>query len=193
MNLNDEMLVQCIRGDDQAKRNYALYQFYINEVIQNWMASCERNHPSLSGYIEDIFQEALIVFDRNIRENKFEGRSSLTTYLISILKWKVLGHQRQEKKVTEFAPEHVQDITESEEFHIISDEKKRTLEEALQQIDERCRELLTHYKLDFSMKEIASVMGFSSPEMAKKQAYRCREKLRTVLTSNPTFLQILKD
>lgn len=193
MKFDDQILKQYIQSGDMAKRNFALYQFYINEVIQNWMASSERNNPSLSGYMEDIFQEALVIFDRNIRENRFEGRSSLTTYLISILKWKVLGHQRQEKKVTEFVPEHVQDITESEEFHIISEEKKRTLEEALQQIDERCRELLTHYKLDYSMKEIAAIMGFSSPEMAKKQSYRCREKLRTVLTSNPTFLQILKD
>ena len=193
MKLDDKMIIQYIRGNDQSKRNWALYQFYISDVVKDWMSYTEKKNERLSISMEDVFQEALVVFDRNIRENKFEAKSSLTTYLISIMKWMVLGHQRKAKDVIEFKPDLVSDIMESPEFEMISNEKKSALDEILEKIDSRCRELLTHYKLDYSMKEIASIMGFSSPEMAKKQAYRCREKLRNVMKSNPKYLQIIKE
>lgn len=191
--MTDETLVELIRSNDPVKRNWALYQFYNNTLIRDWMKKYDYNNPQITGYLEDIFQEAMLVFDRNIRENRFEGKSSLSTYLISIIKWMILGHQRKTKQTQEFKHEHMNGETESADFEMISDEKRNVLEEALLQIDSRCQELLRHYKLDYSMKEISEIMGFSSPEMAKKQAYRCRERLRTVLQSNPELVKILKE
>lgn len=193
MNESDEVLIQCIQSGEPSRRNWALHRFYVEPVVRNWMRQYQATYPGMSGYMEDILQEAVIAFDRNIRNGKFQGKSSLTTYLLSIMKWMIANHNRKNKHELEFKPEMIDEQEDSIEVEIMAEERKSLLKAALDQIDARCRDLLTHYKLDFSMREIAEKLGFSSAEMAKKQAYRCREKLRNVLLSNPSLLQSLKD
>ena len=53
--------------------------------------------------------------------------------------------------------------------------------------------LLNLYKLSYSMDEIAQNIGLSSPEMAKKEVYRCRERLRNQLNSQSEILTMLRN
>jgi len=191
LNTNDQLILEAILSGEERKRDWALYQFYSDPEIRGWVSSYISHHGGQDADAEDVFQDSIIILDRNIRNGKFEGKSTLKTYLLSIVKWSWLTSKRKKGYHDEFKPEFIYDIEESVEFELISEEKKMLVENAIDQVDERCQSLLRYYKLDYSMKEIMSKMGFSSPEMAKKQAYRCRERLRAYFLSQPELLRAL--
>ena len=189
MEITDQLLIDCIQSSEPKKRDWALYQFYSDGSIRTWAASYIKNQGGKTEDAEDVFQEAITVFDRNIRQGRFEGKSSLKTYLISIVKWGWVTYRRKQDSLTELKAEQMNGTLESVEYQYFTKEKTAFLDKAINEVDERCQELLRYYKMDYSMKEIQSLLGFSSPEMAKKQAYRCRERLRKVFLENPALLK----
>ncbi len=191
MNPDDLTLINAIQSGDAHKRDSALHQFYFNPEIKTWVKSYIQTHGGQEADADDVFQDSIIVFDRNIREGKFLGKSSLKTYLLSIVKWTWLGYQRKRGVTVELQPDANYELEDSFQDEIIANERSSLIEAAIDHLDKRCQELLRHYKLDYSMKEIAAKMGFSNPEMAKKQAYRCREKLRKYFLGNPALLNAL--
>ena len=191
MKITDQLLIDCIQSGEPKKRDWALYQFYSDASIQAWTASYVKGQGGKQEDVEDVFQEAICVFDRNIRLGKFEGKSTLKTYLISIVKWGWVTYRRKQDPLTELKPELMNGTSESVEALYFKEEKKQLLEKAITALDERCQKLLRFYKLDYSMKEIQELLGFSSSAMAKKQAYRCRERLRKVFLENPVLLKAL--
>ena len=191
MEITDKLLIECIRSGQPKKRDWALYQFYADGSIMTWATNYIKRQGGKTEDAEDVFQEAMYVFDRNIRQGRFEGKSSLRTYLLSIVKWGWVTYRRKQDSLTELKPEQLNGTMESVENQYFNKEKKALLDKAINALDERCQQLLRYYKLDYSMKEIESLMDFSSSDMAKKQAYRCRKKLRKVFLENPALLKAL--
>ena len=70
-------------------------------------------------------------------------------------------------------------------------EKRHFLDEALKQVGDRCRQILKLYSLRYSMEEIAQQVGLSSADMAKKENYRCRLKLKAFFDNNPGWLNLV--
>jgi RNA polymerase sigma factor (sigma-70 family) len=136
---------------------------------------------------QDVFQEAFILFDRNLREGRFEGKSALATYFVAIAKWRWVTLRRQQGRFQEISPAQYESEVESPENETLRAEHRELLAEAMGKIGERCRELLRHYQLDYSMEEIAREMGYANAETAKKEAYRCRMRLREYLENNPLW------
>ena len=191
MKITDNLLIECIQSGEAKKRDWALYQFYSDKSLLTWATNYIKGQGGKTEDAEDVFQEAICVFDRNIRQGRFEGKSSLRTYLLSIVKWSWVTYRRKQDSLTELKPEQMNGTMESVEKQYFTKEKKDLLDKAIDAVDERCQQLLRYYKLDYSMKEIQSLLGFSSPAMAKKQAYRCRSRLRKVFMDNPALLEAL--
>jgi RNA polymerase sigma factor (sigma-70 family) len=189
--LNDEAIVAGIQGT-AAERDRALQQFL-------------RQHRDLRGQIlhfvslnrgneqdgEDLFQDALVLFDRRIRRDGFEGKSSLATYFTSIARLHWIGKLRRKPDTQDLPERREDDSIEDPEADYLGEEKKAILTAALERIGEKCKKLLNLYKLDYSMEEIATELGISSAAMAKKDAYRCRMKLRDYLMERPDLLRQL--
>ncbi len=192
MKYNDQQLLDAMRCGDPRKWDWALYQFLTQDGLEGWVLNYVKTHGGNAEDGEDVYQEAAVIFDRNIRQGRFDGNSSLRTYFISIAKWHWVTYRRKKDPTSaELKPEHYDGEVASVEAAIFDGEKRELLELAVAQVDARCQELLRYYKLDYSMKEIKELLGFSSPEMAKKQAYRCRERLREVFDKNPHLLKAL--
>ena len=191
MNTEDQILVDAIKSNNDRKRNWALYSIYSNARLKDYTRNYILNHGGLEADVEDIFQEAIILLDRNLRNEMFKGDSALGTYFIAIVKWKWLGIQRK-KKIMEVEVNNNLLLKEDTDlaFAIISEERKKILDYAIEKLGAKCKELLAHYKLDHTMKEIAVILGYSSPEMAKKQAYRCREKLKEFFTNHKEYREV---
>ncbi|MEZ4955448.1 MAG: sigma-70 family RNA polymerase sigma factor [Saprospiraceae bacterium] len=191
MEITDQLLIECIQSGEAKKRDWALYQFYSDGSIRAWATNYIKSQGGKEEDAEDVFQEAICVFDRNLRQGRFEGKSTLKTYLISIVKWGWVTYRRKQDPLTELKFEQMNGTVESVEAQYFSQEKKNLVDKAIDALDERCQELLRYYKMDYSMKEIQTLLGFSSPEMAKKQAYRCRSRLRKVFIDNPALMEAL--
>lgn len=141
---------------------------------------------------EEIASDALIAFDYNIRHDRFEGRSSLKTYFLSIVRNRWLKHLR--KHSPEMLPETELpgDMDDSVEEVFVKEEYREVFKLALEQTGERCKKILELYMLDARMEEIALAMNLANADMAKKATYRCRMAMREFLEKHPAWLERLK-
>lgn len=183
-NQTDESLLAAIRNGGPA-REEALRHFYLLPGLRASVARFVLDNGGGNADVQDVFQEALVLFDRNLREGRFEGKSALTTYFVAIAKWRWVTMRRQQGRYQELSPARYDAEVESVETEVLRTEQREWLAEAMSHIGERCRELLRRYQLDYSMEEIAREMGYSNAETAKKEAYRCRMKLREQLEKHP--------
>lgn len=142
---------------------------------------------------EEIASDALIAFDYNIRHDSFQGRSTLKTYFLSIVRNQWLKHLRKHRP--EMLPETdlPGDTDDSVEAIYVKDETREIFKSALQQIGERCKKILELYMLDLPMQEIAIAMNLANADMAKKAAYRCRMSMRDFLEKHPAWLKSLRE
>ncbi|MBK8566002.1 MAG: sigma-70 family RNA polymerase sigma factor [Saprospiraceae bacterium] len=191
MKYSEQQLIEAIQSGDSRKRDWALYQFSNEDNLQGWVLRYVMEHGGSTEDGEDVFQESLVILDRNLRQGRFDGKSSLRTYFYAIAKWHWVTYRRKKDPVSELKPEHHEGEVEGVEAQVFDGELRDLLETAIAKLDARCQELLRYYKLDYALKEVAELLGFSSPEMAKKQSYRCREYLRAVFEKHPFLKQAL--
>ena len=191
MQSEDDVLISAIRSHNDRKRDWALYSIYNDPKYKEVARKYVLNHRGVESDVDDVFQDAIVLFDRNVRNGLFKGESSLSTYFMGIIKWTWIGIQRRRKvEEVELDMEIVDSTSWSNEFVEFTEEKKHILDLAVNLLNEKCKMLLGYYRLDHTMKEIAVKLGYSSPEMAKKQAYRCREKLKTFFEENKEYREV---
>ncbi len=187
----DEDIIKAITGTSESRERVLRYIFHqgdwkvsvVSFVMQN--AGTEQDG-------EDVFQEALILFDQNIRLNRFEGKSGLKTYFLSIAKrrwWKLFNQRRLQPAIP---ASYEFETGADQEAELINEEQKHYLSQALGEIGSRCKQILQLYQLDYSMEDIARAVSLSSATMAKKEAYRCRLRLREFLENNPEWMELIK-
>ncbi len=191
MKITDEQLLAAILSGDPRQRDWGIYQFYNDALLRNSVIQYVKKQGGTEEDGKDIFQESICIFDRNLRQGKFNGQSTLNTYFFAIAKWHWITFRRKNKVWTELEPNQIEGTVESVDAQIFQSEEKILLDKAINKLGSQCQQLLQLYKLDYSMKEITSLMDFSSSNMAKKQAYRCRERLRKVFLNNPSLLKAL--
>ena len=186
----DEALIEDIRSGGSARED-ALKRIYLLPGLRESVFRYILEHGGSRQDAQDIFQESIVLLDRNLREGRFEGKSALSTYFVAIAKWRWVTVQRQQGRYTELAPAHYDAEVDSPEADTIRSEYRELFLEALAQIGDRCRELLQLYQLEYSMEEIAQKMQYGSADVAKKEAYRCRMRFRELLENHPQFAALL--
>jgi RNA polymerase sigma factor (sigma-70 family) len=187
---NSELLFAIKQSD--ASRDKTLQQIYADDKLRKTVFTHILQNGGSRQDAEDVFQDTLVLFDRQIREDKFQGQSSWGTYFVGIAKWRWVSLRRKfSRDSTELKVEYHDSPVESVEARVIEGEKLTVIEAVLSRIGERCQQVLTYYKLSHSMEEIAELMQLSSPEMAKKVAYECRKKFKDYVLNNAEYKTVL--
>lgn len=193
-NWTDTQLLEAIISGGQ-NRQIALKNIYDDKNLKNMVAAYVRNHQGNADDGQDMFHEGIIVFDRNVREGKFRGESPLKGYLYAICRFLWMNQLRKNAH-TSLGTDQVMLANEPDdqtpEITLIAQERKNLLNDLLHQLGERCQQILELWKLSFSMEEIATTLGFSSPDMARKAKYRCQVSLIERLQQNPEIQKLLK-
>jgi RNA polymerase sigma factor (sigma-70 family) len=175
-----------------ATRSKALQQVYGDDKLRRTVVSYITQNGGSFQDAEDVFQDTVVLFDRQIRENQFQGQSNWATYFVGIAKWRWVSLKRKfSRDSAELKPEYHDAPVESVEARVIEGEKRTVIDEVLSKIGARCQQSLHLYKLSHSMEEIAEAMNLSSPEMAKKIAYECRKKFKEFVLGNPEYKAVL--
>jgi RNA polymerase sigma factor (sigma-70 family) len=159
-----------------------------NELAVN---SLYRNFPTIRQLVrtrggstkdaEDIFQEALLILLNKARNPKFQLNAKLSTYLYGVSRFLWYDQLRKHRPHIPYDPA---DLTNAADFTetIEHESRIRLAEQALNDLKDRCRELLMlFYQGQISLKAIATQMGYSSEGSAKNQKYKCLEAARTRL------------
>jgi RNA polymerase sigma factor (sigma-70 family) len=178
----DSVLLQCIAlGDRQATA--LVYQEYYPTVM-HWILNNGGNDVDSA----DIFQEGMVVLFEKARNEDFRLTCRIGTYLFAICKHLWFKKLDQRKNYPSALPASTEGDEEIDwayeddiEVHEEREEHYQQLDAALESLGEPCRSLLrAFYTLDKSMQEIAAEFGYTSPENAKTQKYKCLTRLKKI-------------
>ncbi len=174
--MDDNQIVELIRDNKPDKAFSSLYNYF--PVIKK-MVLANGGKPEDA---EDIYQEALIIFYKKVKEPDFKLTSSINTYVYSICRfmWKDQLKKQQKQSFTELEKDLV---AEAEFIPAIESENQFLLaEKVISELGERCKEILIRFYFHSkSLREIASKMGYNSENTAKNQKYKCLEAAKSKL------------
>ncbi len=189
---SDEQILKGILRHDNLILQYIYKQYYysINYFI--------RKNQGSEDDANDIFQEAIIIIYRKIKENDliFE-KSSFKGYLFSVCRFlwlKQLEKRRIEKeKLNDSLPYQEDLYDESFNELVLKNEKYGLYQRHFGSLSTDCQKLLQLFFEKVSLKDIAMIMGYKSEKYAKKRKFKCKELLINRIKQDAEFKKILED
>ncbi|GAA4462978.1 hypothetical protein GCM10023093_10520 [Nemorincola caseinilytica] len=183
----EQDLLAALASGQRAATEQIYRQNY--HIISGWLI---KNGGSATD-AADLFQEAMVVLFGKAQEEEFRLTCSIGTYLFAISKhlwYKKLQKQSrnpvalydntgaEDEEETGIAYEDDINVHHEREAHY------EQLDNALDQLGEPCRSILkAYYHHDKSMQEIAADFGYTNPDNAKTQKYKCLARLRKLFYS----------
>ncbi len=189
--LSDEEIIAGLRKRDNRVLQY-IYKNTYNPVKQLVL-----NNAGSENDAEDIFQEALIIIFKKLKEDqKFALTSAFTTYIYSISRLLWLKQLRNIKKI-EIDPLN-RDHEERLEFEPPSPVQDKDLRMAiyqrtLLQIPEDCQNILRLTAQDLTSSEIARTLGFRSEGYVRKRRHFCKEYLINKIKEDADYQAMMED
>jgi RNA polymerase sigma-70 factor (ECF subfamily) len=183
----DNQILEGLKSNyaDRGRSEKVLYQqyyYFTDEGTRKYNLSFD---DSFSAY-----SDAILSAIHNIVNNKFDGRSTIKTYLYQIFSNKCIDlvrknttNKQQVHKTMPVAdamsqlPDGAKNIIEK----LVTGELKATIKGQLNAIGEKCKELLLMFEDGLTDKEIAELLSYSNAAVVKTTRLRCLEKLREKL------------
>ena len=182
--------IEIIRGlqatakerTEQEKNLYKQYEYFIHEGCKKYKLV---HDDSFSAYSDAVLSTILTIVS-----NKFDGHSSLKTYLFQIFSNKCIDlvrknttnkHQvHQTMEIPELMvqlPDNARTIIE----RLIDQQKLAAVKEHLQMIGDKCKEILLLFEDGFTDKQIAEQLQYNSSAVAKTTRLRCLDRLKGLM------------
>ena len=144
---------------------------------------------------EDCFQDALLALINKVTKGEYDEKYEVKNFLFVAARNIWFNKLQRAKKVrsADLQDFQLQDFSPQGMEVMIDDERKSAIQTLMNKAGERCKELL-HLVLfeGKSLKEITSLMNFSSVDVTKTNHYRCKKKLKEELKGNPLLLASLR-
>jgi len=177
------------------KRDNQVLSFIYNEYFY-----LIRNYVTLNGGKDtdagDIFQEAIVVIFKNLKNREFEINSSFGAYLLGLCK--IIWNKKREEYIHREQPmrEDYEWIPSNEEK--LLDDYRQNLRNKLFQrhyrnLERHCKKILRMFYKDYSFEEIALEMGYKNAEVAKRRKYLCLKHLTDQIKADPEFKRVNAD
>lgn len=173
----DETLLEMVRQGKQSaliRLHKQCYEGVRNHILKN--SGSEED-------VDDIIQDALIVFWQKAIKPEFELNSKLSTFIFGIAKFLWMNKLRKSGRelVFETLPEGGLPMwTEANS----TNPDIKIVRACLDDIGETCKTLLGLFYFDgFPMDKIAEMMDLSNADTAKSKKYQCLKKLEAIIKS----------
>lgn len=189
----DGIIAALQSSDDQLRRN-ALRALYTDPDLRKKAFHYVLGKTGDADLARDCFQFALMTAEEKIRLNLYQRRASLHTYILGIVKWHLINERRKSNRTIPFDPDiHAPaDSPDDIEDYPVHPDRLRLLQTIIQHMSARCRELLMRWACNATPQELCVEFGFSNPEMARKETYRCRLKIRAYVNQRDWLKKELK-
>ena len=190
--ITDYKLIELLRSIDRVENDRAmsfLYQKLYVKVSSHVLRNSGRPEDAA-----DLFQDGLIVLYKAVRQMKIPDDTNIQGYLFAICRNLWLKRWSRQKKQQPLTKEYEDIPSEVSQLEmLISKEKEAAIQQILERLGGKCRQLLLHFYYDrLRMKEIVEIMGFSSEQVAKNKKSACMKKLRSLLDEQPAMKNLLK-
>jgi RNA polymerase sigma-70 factor (ECF subfamily) len=172
---SDEALIARIAGGDRlamqvlfARHHVRVYRFVLRLV---------RNEATAEDLISEVF------LDIWRQAGKFEGRSQVSTWMLSIARFKALSvlRRRPEEELDEETAERIEDQSDDPETALAKKDKGALLRQCLTALSAEHREIvdLVYYH-EKSVEEVAGIVGIPEATVKTRMFY-ARKKLSELL------------
>lgn len=182
---SDEAIVEGIRLRSD---------YIIKYVYEEYFPTIKYLITNNTGYdedAEDVFQDALIIVFKKIKNDELLLSSSFKTYLYSICRnlWlQKLGKRKTINKdfsdvehFVELPEDFLTEISRNQE----ENEKFKMYQKHFLDLGEDCQKVLSLFLKKTSLREIAHIMGFKTEKYAKTRKFLCKEKLKKRILKDP--------
>jgi RNA polymerase sigma-70 factor (ECF subfamily) len=172
---SDEVLIARIAGGDRlamqvlfARHHVRVYRFVLRLV---------RNEATAEDLISEVF------LDIWRQAGKFEGRSAVSTWMLSIARFKALSalRKRPEQELDDETAERIEDQSDDPETALAKKDKGALLRQCLSALSAEHREIvdLVYYH-EKSVEEVAGIVGIPEATVKTRMFY-ARKKLSELL------------
>ncbi len=182
--MTDSLLITGLQQAGAERRKYEnelylTYNYFIREGCSKYNLT---EDESFSAY-----SDAVLSVINNVSSGRFEGRSSIKTYLFQIFSNKCVDLVR--KNTTNKSSVN-QGLGISEMIMQLPDAARNAVEKMMQkyqlgvlnaklkEIGDKCREMLLMFEEGFTDREIAEHMQYQTAAVVKTTRLRCLDKLR---------------
>jgi len=172
---SDEVLIARIAGGDRlamqvlfARHHVRVYRFVLRLV---------RNEATAEDLISDVF------LDIWRQAGKFEGRSAVSTWMLSIARFKALSAMRrkQDAVLDDETAERIEDQADDPETALAKKDKGALLRQCLTALSAEHREIIDLvYYHEKSVEEVAGIVGIPAATVKTRMFY-ARKKLSELL------------
>lgn len=170
--------LELLRSDFISGKNQKLKEIYLQFKPDCRRVLLSKNYCD-ANTVEDIYNDAIIIFRKNLIQGKIKELPNLKAYLNSICinlsrenKRKILRSSKKAEEVRLLLYENNHNVVEDD--NELSQERINICRKALKTLSERCQNILTSFYVhQMSMKEIAEQLGLSSKDVAKTLKSRC--------------------
>jgi RNA polymerase sigma factor (sigma-70 family) len=183
--MRDEEIIKGLKDGSGRSRAifenefYGKYKYFINNGRSKYKLSYD---DSFSAY-----SDALLSAIHNIINGRFNHQFTLKTYLyriflnkcVDLLRKKANNKERPNQSTGEPEPD-LPGSEKSAEDSLVDEEKFLWMKQCLDQIGEKCKEILLLHEDEYSDKEIAEILPYSNAAVVKTTRLRCREKLKSL-------------
>lgn len=190
--LNDQEILKLLRSADQAEINYGLKELYRGyfQSVKSFVFNNSGNYDDAT----DVFQNCIIVFYQQVRNEQLKLTCSIKTYLYSICRNIWFKDLRAGKRTTHLSDTYESiEISEDQFKVLLKTEKSLVISKLLDRLGGKCRDLLLLYYYEkLRMNEIVDRMDFSSAQVAKNKKSSCMKKLRSMVAESEVYQNLLR-
>jgi len=187
--ITEHMILHGIKAGGASRRNYEqkLYDIFFYLIRE-----AEKKYGIQPEEAASVYSDTILAIIKNIVAEKFEGNSSLKTYCYQIFTNKCVDLLRKRTtnrgKMENTMPYdslayELPDETRSIIQKLIAKDERQQILEKLNEIGDKCKELLLMFEDGYNDKEIAEFMKYHSADVVKTTRLRCLEKLKLKITT----------
>ncbi len=159
---------------------YGKYTYFVGEGV--------RKHRLSEDESSMAYSDAVLTVIEHINADRFEGRSELKTYLFQIFNNKCVDLIR--RNTTKKAQVHQANGLDDYHLNLLPDDTRTAVQQLmhqqdtqllgqrLQELGDKCRQMLMAWGEGYKDAEIAQQMDYQSTDVVKTSRMRCLQKLR---------------
>ena len=188
----DDQILKGILRHDNLVLSYIYKQYYykVNAFV--------RKNSGTEEDVSDIFQEAIIVIYRKLKENDllFENRS-FETYLFSVCRLLWLKNLRtiktEKEKINDSLPFNEEVYDDDLNNVIEKNERYLLYQKHFRNISTDCQKILQMFFDKVPIRQIAQVMGFKSEKYVKSRKFKCKDLLIERIKQDTEYKKLFED
>ena len=183
---SEKELILGIRNHDSAVLEY-VYQTYF-PVIEGFVI----HHSGDREQAKDLFQEAMIIAYKKIREGELELTCKFGTYLYAICKKVWLQERKKYKLHAEKLRQQPQMVNDPgwEEDPLLQKHLTELFNKHFNELSKDCQKILSMFFNNHTVEEIRDGMNYKDLHHAADRKYRCKKSLIKRIINDPLFKRL---